>query len=501
MNAEEILSKILSLLRVRTKVGGLEISDTDLRFVYFKGDSLGTASLRLPPGIIEEGDIKNYDTLVEALKKLRELIPDDFGAKKTVNVVVTLGSVHIYTQVFSLPLMKDETLKEAVRLNIKMVSPFDLSQAYAGWQAVSQNEDELKIEILSVFAQKVFVDRLRNALMEAGFLPVAVESGALSFARLIRERAVNFKKEKPLLVMSIDDKGLRFLIIRLGHLHFEYFQSWKDIQGEMKEISWPIFEEAVNRNLRQVLNFYSSHWQEPLTETVIASNTMVEEISKIVKENFSLNVSELRINLGQQLRREWYEAVGGAIRGKTSRANDEDINLFGITVQEEFRRHEIISFVDFWKILCGSWLAVLLVLLAGIYIFLTNVGKSAEAQSSFKISSQQSGEISELEIKIKNFNNSVEALSKVQKSLKSRTAALDKISAFMGKSGITADRIYFQSVGLPVTLSGETDSQDKILNFKNALMGDPMFSSVNLNLSDIKQRGNVFYFTLNFGVQ
>ena len=498
MNGEKILSKALSLLRAKSKIGGLEISDTDIRFAYFNGDSPAMSALRLPSGIIEDGNVKNYDTLVEALKNLRELIPADFGDKKTINAIVTLSSVHVYTQVFSLPFMKDENLKEAVQLNVNMVSPFDLSQAYAGWQLISQKEGDLKIEVLSAFAQKAFIDTLRKALADAGFFAVAVESGALSLARLVRERGVDYKTEKPLLILSVDDIGLRFLIIRLGHLHFEYFQSWKDIQGELKEVSWENFEGAIKRNLHQVLNFYGSHWQEPLTDVVIASNTLTEEISKVINENFSMNASELKFRFDEPLKREWYEVIGSAIRGEVPRLEDEDINLFGITALEEFRRREIGDFIKFWQVLLFSWLAVLLLILLSVYMFLSKIGKSIESQSLLKLSGEQGKEIKDLEIKINDFNNSVGLLSNAQKSLKPKTYISDKLSPLLNKNGITVDRLYFQAGGLPVILNGETNSQGQILEFKNDLTADPSFSSVNLNLSDIKPQDRGFSFTLSF---
>ncbi len=499
MDTRNILSKLLSLLKAKTKIGGLEVSDTDLRFAYFMDNSLVTLGLRLPPGIIEDGEIKNYDTLVEALKKLHEMIPSDFGGEKTVNAVVTLSSIHVYTQVFSLPLIRDENLKEAVQLNISMISPFDLSQAYASWQLVSQNEKDLKIEILSAFAQKAFIDRLKGALTETGFFAIAIESGTLSLTRLIRERGAGFSAEKPLLVLSVDDRGLRFLIIRLGQLHFEYFQSWNDIRGESKETSWEDFEDAIKRNLHQVLNFYGGHWQEPLTEVMIASNSLVEEISKVIKENFSMSVKELKFE--QSLKREWYEVAGSAVRGEIPRFEDKDINLFEITVQEEFHHMEIMTFIKFWEALLYSSMGALLIFFLAVYVFLINVSKSIESQSSFKLSGQQNEEINTLETKIKDFNNSVILLSNVQKSLKSKTYILDKLTSLMNKNGITVDRLYFQAGGLPVIFSGETDSQEQILNFKNAIAGDLSFSSVNLNLSDIKQQEKVFSFTISFKVK
>ncbi|MBI4085508.1 MAG: pilus assembly protein PilM [Candidatus Liptonbacteria bacterium] len=490
MNADKILSKTLSFLGAKTKIGGLEISDMDLRFAYFNGGALKTAALRLPPGIIENGEIKNYDTLVDALKELRDLIPEDFGKKKLVNAIVTLNSIHIYTHVFSLPLIEDENLKEAVQLNIRMVSPFDISQAYAGWQLITENKNELKMEILSAFAQKGFIDQLREAMTEAGFFPLAVESGALSLARLVREEAVDFQPEKPFLILSVDDKGVRFLILRMGQLHFEYFQSWKDIQGDAKNISWPNFEDAIKRNLNQVINFYRGHWEEPLDDVLIASNSLVEEISKTIRENFSINARELKLKFQESFRREWYEVAGSAIRGDTPRAEDKDVNLFGMTVQEDFRKRQILDFLRFWEILMSSSLSIMIVFMLISYLFLMNLGKSIQANSPFTISNQQMQEINALEAQIDDFNSSVKMLSELKSSTKPKTSMLVELNPLLNLNGIVIDRLYSQSGGLPAVLSGETDSQDKILSFKNSLSEGNYFSSVNLSLPDIKAQEN-----------
>lgn len=496
-----ILAKTLSLLRVRSKIGGLEISDTDLRFAYMDGNSLETAALRIPPGIIEGGEIRNYDMMVEALKNLHGLLPSDLARKKFVNVIVTLNSIHIYTQVFSLPLIEESNMKEAIQLNISMVSPFDLSQAYAGWQLINQNKNELKVEILSAFAQKTFIDQLRSALAEAGFFALAVESGALSLARLIREKGSDFKIDKPLLVLSVDDKGLRFLIIRIGQLHFEYFQAWKDIQGEGKEISWDAFGDAIKRSMHQVINFYDSHWQEPLTDVVIASNSYVEEISKLVSENFSLNTKELKLNLGQTLRREWYEVAGSAIRGGIPRTDDKDVNLFGITVQEEFQQQQVIEFLKFWQLLVPASLSLLLASMVASYIFLNGISESLDKQASLSINPQQMGEISALATQIKDFNNSVVMISGLEKTIKPKTTIFNEITPMINRNNIVLDRLYIQSEGSPIIFSGETDSQDQILSFKNDITKDDFFSSVNLNLSDVKPQTKGFSFTLSFSVK
>jgi len=253
--------------------------------------------------------------------------------------------------------------------------------------------------------------------------------------------------------------------------------------------------------LHQVLNFYGSHWHEPLTEIAVASNSLVEEMAKVVKDNFSMNVKELTLNFGQSLKREWYEAAGAAIRGEIPRFEDKDINLFEMTAQEEFHRMEVMNFIKFWEVLVYSSMGILLLFLISSYVFLANMGKSVESQSSFKLSAQQNEEIGALGTKIKDFNNSVTLLSNAQKSLKPKSHVLDKITSLMNKNGIAVDRLYFQASDLPVIFSGETDSQEQILNFKNAIAGDSSFSSVNLNLSDINQQEGAFYFAISFKVK
>lgn len=96
------IEKVLFFLRARTRIGGLEISDTALRFAYFKNGALRVAGLRLPPGIVEQGEVKNPEQLVEALKNFRQQIPTDFPRKKPCqcNCNVEFGS-HLYPGVYS----------------------------------------------------------------------------------------------------------------------------------------------------------------------------------------------------------------------------------------------------------------------------------------------------------------------------------------------------------------------------------------------------------------
>ena len=51
--------KILSFLRVRSHVDGLEVSDQVLRFIYFDQGAWHMEAVRLAQGVMEKGSIKD----------------------------------------------------------------------------------------------------------------------------------------------------------------------------------------------------------------------------------------------------------------------------------------------------------------------------------------------------------------------------------------------------------------------------------------------------------
>lgn len=64
----------MSALRIKTFVGGLEVSDSVMRFAYFDGRTWRLAGVRLEPGIIDGGKIKNRDGFISALQALKSQI-------------------------------------------------------------------------------------------------------------------------------------------------------------------------------------------------------------------------------------------------------------------------------------------------------------------------------------------------------------------------------------------------------------------------------------------
>ncbi|NCQ02589.1 hypothetical protein GW816_00820, partial [Candidatus Wolfebacteria bacterium] len=80
------IKRILNILNPQPGIGGLEISDSALKFVLIKENKLTFTSLNLPAGTLEEGKIKNKENFKAALSKLHSQIT--FRTKKKIYIIV-----------------------------------------------------------------------------------------------------------------------------------------------------------------------------------------------------------------------------------------------------------------------------------------------------------------------------------------------------------------------------------------------------------------------------
>ncbi len=489
--------KLLSIIKATPTIGGLEISDSFLRFAVWDGSGWMTTALRLPPGIVMGGQIKDRKNFVEALKAFHKQIMGDSKIGSRISVVVSLSSIGIYTQIFTLPFIEGDSLDKAVQLNIQMISPLDFASAYSGWQFAHRDADNLRIEILSAFVSKKVIDDFSATLKESGFIPVAVESRALSLTRLIKDAVADVDKEKSYVIISVDGSGVDVMVTRHNELHFDYFNSWRDIQGDDREVTFDAFNGAVIRNLHQVINYYSSHWQEPLSEILFLSPVFQDQIKKTIEENFGISARELHINSATPISSDWFIALGSAMRGMYSRRRDTEISLLGLDAQDEFQQEQVVGFLHFWRTLLPTSMAILLISIFGVNYILSNINTSLADKISRLASPEQVKEMALIEAEANEFNRLVSLLSSLN-AIPPKAAILKDISDIARKNNVTVVRLYNQSNSVPYKLTGIARNQDELIAFKKDLDTNPIFINVVLPLSNIKDGPQGVDFSLTF---
>lgn len=497
------LGRLLSALRIRQKAGGFEVSDQVLRFAYYDGALWQLQVLRLAPGVIVDGRIKDREAFCAALLELKSKIFGRKSKKKKVNVVVSLSSANVYSQVFSLPLLEGDNLEKAVGLNVQMISPIDISAMYAGWQILARNETTGQCDFLSVFIDRVIVDEMTQALSEAGFVTMAVESKALVFARLLREKGNGIDLTKSYVAISIDNAEINFLIIRKGELYFEYVNHWRDLANEKGQISMETFAATIEKSTRQVMNFYSQHWSDPVGGIVIISSALYEETRNAIIAGTSVPVVPYTVYFGgQEVSPEWFVALGCGMRSIDFGKRKEEISLLSVSAEETFLRRQFVDFMDFWRILIPVTLAFTIAVLVGIDIFMAQIQQSSMVESAATLKNGNSTEIAAALATASDFNHSVALIQTIEEGAKSEIPILSTIKAAADSNGISVTNISFKSGDGSVALSGTASSEDEIFSFEKNIQSNSDFANIDVPLSNIQKQisGEIFTFTMTFSV-
>lgn len=492
--------KLLSLLRIRSIAGGLEISDQVLRLVYFNGKTWQMAAIKLAPGVMEKGKIKNLETFISSLRELKLKMPSAKSAKKKMSVVLSLSSVNIYSQVFTLPILEGDELEKAIELNIQSLSPVDASQAYSGWQLLGRDEVNLRLDISAAFIEKQLVDDMVQALFTAGFLTVGVESRALALTRILREKGAGIDIEKAYLLLNIDNSGLDFLIVRKGQLYFEYTNQWSDIADDKGQISVEKFEEMLSASLRQVTNFYGQHWPEPLSAVILSASAFGEQAEKAITTVAVLPIIKLTLVMGQPISSEWLVALGCSLRGFQSSMHSKEINLSGEGAMDTFREEQFLHFINFWRVVVPVVLGVIVVMFVLADSFLAGTANSIAAQSAFAGQGDQLNQIAALQASSTAFNQSVTLIQNAESQQQPVSVLIKKINVLAAAKNITIDHISFQGLGSPVTVSGLTSDEANIVAFKDAVQSDNDFGGATLPVSGIQSNDGTYSFSMTFSV-
>ena len=491
------IAGILTFLRIRRPAAGLEVSDQVVRLVYARRKVWQLSAVRLAPGVIESGRIKDRKAFIEALGQLKEKVLGR-SRRKRIDVVLCPSSIPAFTQVFSLPGGQGKEFSEAVTLNMAMASPMEAGKAYEDWQAIGRDERTFQTEIFSAFMERAAVDEMVDALFDAGFVTVSVESRELALARVLRAKAAGVDPAKSYVFVSVDNIGIDFLIIRHGNLYFNYSEPWRDIADEKGEIPLPKLAETLTASVRRVVAFYRERSSDPIAAVILASAALDEESAVAIASAVSAPVVRLTLVVGQAISPEWLAAVGSSLRETETAVRGREINFMGEASQDRFLSTQFSEFLEFWRVA----IPVALGLLVGTFLltdlFLISTKQSIEVRSNFNVGGPQSAEIKALTASSTQFNQMVALVQSVEGSLGSPGPMFAEVTRIAQANQVTVDRIDFASGGAPIVLAGVASAENDIIAFKAAVAGSPDFSSVSLPLTSLRTTGNTFSFSMSF---
>lgn len=487
MTFNSFFRKFLSLVQPKVAIGGLEISDTAVRFVEFKGNELRKFGISLNAGIIEDGKLKDRGGFLQALYVLKSQIGK---IKDRIPVIICIPPNHVYTQAFNLPLLKDMNIQEAAVLNLKMLSPTDIRNVYYDWQILSEAKYGGGLELLGAFVNKSVVDDFSSVFEEAGFSALAVEFSGLAISRLLKEKSVGIDLAKPNIVLVVSSDGLDFLILKDGNLYFSYFVSWASIGGgiseDSREILLKVFSSVLIQEMKKVFTFYSSHWGGQAGSMTLITHGLFEEIEKMVKETFpAIQVKSVTLKDFADLAPSWFSPVGSALRGLVPRSEDQLISLEVVGTEERFKQSEIIIFFKLWRNVILISLGFLAVVFAVGDIAVANIESQVQKQADSLFAGVGGAEVEALKQKAADFNALLNRAISAKKQTNDFSPIFSQVSDLAAGYGVKITGIFVDGGKKSAVVSGRAASESVTVNFKNKLASQGKFKNVTLPLSGI----------------
>jgi len=212
---------MLEFLTLKPESFGLDITDSSLKIAKFKkkGRFLRlTSYLReeIKPGIIEEGEIKDEESLAKVIK---DSVKNVKGERlKTNYVIASLPEEKAFLEVIQMPKMKEEELKEAVYFEAENYIPLPIDQVYLDFQIVPPVYDHLDhLDILIAAFPKKTVDPYVTVFKKAGLQPKVLEIESLAICRAIIKNGLS---PFPLLVVDLGANRTSIIIFSGYSLKF-----------------------------------------------------------------------------------------------------------------------------------------------------------------------------------------------------------------------------------------------------------------------------------------
>ncbi len=496
MNIINTLKTFWKIITLKRSLGGLEISDSAIKYVALQNGVPVSYGVRLLPGVVKVGRIMDVDQFSEALRTLHNLIVPG-KVKESVRVIVALPADLVYTQSFSVPNVDQEKMQESIKLNLQMLSPVNAENAYMSSQILQEADDH--IDALGAFAEKEKIEAIRSVLIAARFAPVLFEFPALALSRLMNI-SLGAGGEAVLLI-QISSDGLDVLIYRNNSLYFDYFRSWQSIQGESREISKSVFEEVITIETQKVINFSLSRFKEAPKKAFIIAPGYEVAVKEILERSFNMQAVPFKIS-SYALGPSWYVPLGSAVRALGAYEKDTAIALGVGSFFDVFYEENIINIIHTWRNVAFGAVLSFIVIFGTSLSFLNNQAHILESRLGLEVAQLPQGDFTNLASKVKEFNALVTGVRAVRDAEKPWLALITEFKRLTDTNQISIDRFDASDFSAPITLGAHGPDHASVIKFKNLLSADPRFFNVDLPLSRITVLGdNSVSFTLTLKVR
>jgi type IV pilus assembly protein PilM len=134
----------------------------------------------IPPGYIEEGTVKDFKGVSDAIRELIKL----YNFKEQ-NVAISIGGYSVIVKKINVSTMDEQQLQESIQFEAEQYIPFDISEVNLDFQILGQNpQNPNQMSVILVAAKKETINDYVNLVQMAGLNPCIIDVDAFALQNI-----------------------------------------------------------------------------------------------------------------------------------------------------------------------------------------------------------------------------------------------------------------------------------------------------------------------------
>lgn len=300
----------------KTNLVGLDIGSNTIKAAEVIETKAGNAlhnfgMLNIPPGIVEEGAIKDHDIVSAAIREL-------FSANniKNKNVAISIGGYSVIVKKISVQTMTEDELQETIHFEAEQYIPFDISDVNLDFQILGENEQNPnQMNVLLVAAKKEMVDDYIHLVELAGLHTVIIDIDAFALQNIFEFNYTTEEESVALIDIGASKTSLNILkgyssvfmrdvSLGCGQINQQIVTLADCSVEEAEEIKHSEKPEIISaENLANIVSSVVSDWTTEIRRAIefFYSTYPDDHISKIILSGGGANIMEFRHLLSDEI--------------------------------------------------------------------------------------------------------------------------------------------------------------------------------------------------------
>ncbi|MEN8140048.1 MAG: type IV pilus assembly protein PilM [Thermodesulfobacteriota bacterium] len=205
---------MVSLFSKQKLAVGIDIGSHAVKICELAGGGKGVklralGSAMLPPGAVDDGEIRDADAVAEVIKKLIANLKI-----KSKKVAISISGYSVIMKKINLAVMTEEELEHHIQSEAEQYIPFDLDDVFIDFQDLKTNEEgDERTDVMLVAAKKEVVNSYIDMLRSIGLQVVVVDVDAFALENCYEH---NHGEEENVILVDIGSSKMTINIVAAG---------------------------------------------------------------------------------------------------------------------------------------------------------------------------------------------------------------------------------------------------------------------------------------------